>query len=173
MSEYGLGSVNAQLKVFIGNVPNLPQYRQLDTIVGVSDGELAMIGNELGNGWRKVFNVYAKLVHGMITCGYQLPGKHEKWQDYRDRTLLRDNSQTSLLFSPPVLDTPGLKLVMGKGYAGQVIENLSAHMLDNHFAVFKQAQLIVCPYFDYRQLSNEKIETLIGLINSQFEAYLP
>ena len=36
--------------------------------------------------------------------------------------------------------------------------------LNEHFAISEQHKLIVCPYLDYRQLSNARIEQLIGLV---------
>jgi hypothetical protein len=38
--------------------------------------------------------------------------------------------------------------------------------LDNDFAINRSLKIIVCPYFDYRQLSNIKIERLAELIVS-------
>jgi hypothetical protein len=37
--------------------------------------------------------------------------------------------------------------------------------LDDEFAIDKEHNLIVCPYFDYRQLSNNKIIRSIAIIN--------
>ena len=36
--------------------------------------------------------------------------------------------------------------------------------IDEEFALDKSQNLVVCPYFDYRQLSNVKIEKLVSLL---------
>ena len=58
---------------------------------------------------------------------------------------------------------------MGKGFADQVLVDANAKgliltWLDNDFAINPDIGLIVCPYFDYRQLSNIKIESLAELM---------
>jgi len=37
-------------------------------------------------------------------------------------------------------------------------------VVDNDFSVNREQRIIVAPYFDYRQLSNKKLEVLMGLI---------
>jgi len=85
---------------------------------------------------------------------------------------LQAQSKTALLFSAPKL-TPNKEIVhiiCGKGYAKALINSgkLEANLLwlDEEFAIDKENKLIVCPYFDYRQLSNIKIERLAGFLQS-------
>jgi hypothetical protein len=57
---------------------------------------------------------------------------------------------------------------MGKTYAKSLLSSgaldLELIWLNNEFAINHSQRLIVCPYFDYRQLSNVKIERLAELI---------
>jgi hypothetical protein len=59
---------------------------------------------------------------------------------------------------------------MGKTYAKQSLPVLAIEplvnlqWLDADFAVDPEHGIIVCPYFDYRQLSNSKIDRLVDLI---------
>jgi hypothetical protein len=61
-------------------------------------------------------------------------------------------------------------IICGKGHAkalinsGKLVDNLV--WLDDEFAIDRENKLIVCPYFDYRQLSNIKIERLAYLLQS-------
>jgi len=59
---------------------------------------------------------------------------------------------------------------MGRTYAKSLVNSqlLTAPLtwLDDEFAINKEARVIVCPYFDYRQLSNIKIVRLAQLMKS-------
>lgn len=184
----GLGDNNALLKVYMANQPS---YTFLNTdkptdigIAALTKGEIYLAGQACGNGWRKVFNVYAKFVFalsspliGDCTC-------YAKWQDYRDHLLLQAQSKTALLFTPPVFSNTlapanSIHIVMGKTYAKTLLNN---HLLGNpdnmiclndEFAINLKHRIIVCPYFDYRQLSNIKIMYLVNLIQSQLPLKLP
>ena len=56
-------------------------------------------------------------------------------------------------------------IIAGKTYAAQ-LPLLPLTWLDNYFAINKEARLIVAPYPDYRQLSNERIARLITLMQA-------
>jgi hypothetical protein len=95
------------------------------------------------------------------------------WQLYRDNYLLQSGSGTALLFSPPSLyveeKNKPIQIIMGRTYAKQLINqgDITEPLtwLNDEFAIGKQSRIIVCPYFDYRQLSNLKITYLTQLIN--------
>ena len=53
---------------------------------------------------------------------------------------------------------------MGKTYANKLGLAEQALWLNEFFAINKTTNTIVCPYFDYRQLSNIKISQLANLI---------
>ncbi len=159
----GLGSANAWLRVYVEKRPNLTQFQALDTLSPLLPGELTHIGQECGNGWRKLFNTYAKLCMALGLCD-------APWQAFRDEHLLQANSQTQLLFNQPDLSKPGVHIIAGRTFAKKLLENpeFEANLvwLDDEFAIDAQHSLIVCPYFDYRQLSNIKLARLVTLIQS-------
>ena len=146
------------------------EYQQLTLISPVTSGEISAINTACGNGWRKVFNVYAKLLYALDNKYFNFSALAPTWQNYRDSFLLQHNSQTTLLFSPPQPPTnkESLHIICGKTYAKHLLATgqLAANFiwLDDEFAIDKARNLIVCPYFDYRQLSNSKIEKLACLL---------
>lgn len=190
--DAGLGVNHARINVYIANRPNYQDLSLLNTMRPFCTGDIEALNRQCGNGWRKVFNVYAKLVFAwrsadpvLDTC---LPGAGcASWQVYRDKVLLQKDSQTALLFSPP-LPQQGLPncgngcaddaitgtihnayhIIMGRTYAKSLVQtaglNLTWH--GEEFAIDQSARTVVCPYFDYRQLSNIKIIRLVELLKS-------
>ena len=165
-----LGDQNAAFKVYMANKPNFDFGVNDHLIHALQKGDIYACGQACGNGWRKVFNVYAKLVYAAalplldsqnFTC----------WQDYRDGLLLQASSNTSLHFPSPNIDFEANKasivhLIMGRTYAKTLDCAPKLHWLDEEFAIHYAKRIIVCPYFDYRQLSNIKIVRLVALINA-------
>ena len=157
----GLGVTNANIQVYIENIPPLAHYQTLKALVVMSAGEINTIAQQTGNHWRKIFNVYAKLCHQID------PGCATSWQQFRDNELLQAHSHQALLFSPPVLtniEQQHITLIMGRTYAAKLGAAELCHWISPDFAINASKKLIICPYFDYRQLSNIKIEQLTGLI---------
>ena len=128
------------------------------------NGELIReINSACGNGWRKVFNVYAKWQYPLAKqLGWTMP--YDSWQSYRDNLLLTGHDNTALYFTPPPTTSTGLSLIMGRTYAKSLGYAEQADWLTPDFGVIKQQRTIITPYFDYRQLTNEKIAFLITLI---------
>jgi hypothetical protein len=168
--EFGLGDPFAQFKIYIANRPEFSDFPSLDFVNPLRLGEIHGIGQACGNGWRKVFNVYAKLVFALNTHDMVSLQGAQSWQRFRDHALLQNASNTSLLFSPP--QTPEftasnnhvVHIIMGKTYAKSLNLPHSLKWLDHEFALDLDNNLLVCPYFDYRQLSNIKIIRLVELI---------
>jgi len=162
MHEIGLGNSNAQLGVYIENIPNLPEYLQLDCCQPLKKHEIFSIVEQTGNHWRKIFNVYAKLIFELSDPNY------DTWQNFRDNELLQQHSNQKLIFTPPVLDAKPIKkqihLVLGKTYASKLALSEKCQWLSAEFAINTEHRLIISPYFDYRQLSNIKISQLCRLI---------
>jgi len=168
-TQIGLGDFNAPLRVYVANRPPLDEYLYLDEVRLMRKGEIKKIADLTGNHWRKLFNVYAKFV-------YELQGESlaavgvASWQEYRDQSLLQSGSDLTLLFSKPdlsALEGGALHIVMGKGFALDL--GLPPLVwLNEHFAINKEQRIIVCPYFDYRQLSNVRIKFLVDLIVKEF-----
>ena len=172
MRNIGFGDSDFNFAVYIENKPNVLEYQSLSTVEPLANGEINVINQACGNGWRKVFNVYAKLLYSLDKEYFDFSKQLPTWQDYRDKDLLQAQSQTALLFSAPRLDQNKeiVHIICGKGHAKALISNgnLNTNLvwLDEEFAIDSKNKLIVCPYFDYRQLSNIKIERLANLLRS-------
>lgn len=146
------------------------EYQHLSSLLPVISGEVSSINSACGNGWRKIFNVYAKLLYALDKNYFDFSTFATTWQNYRDSFLLQHKSKTALLFSPPQpsANEKTLHIICGKTYARQLLASnqITANFdwLDDEFAIDKAQNLIICPYFDYRQLSNCKIEKLSTLL---------
>ena len=165
---FGLGDPYAQFNVYIGNRPHFSEYANLDCVNPLSAGEIYGIGQACGNGWRKVFNVYAKLVFALNAENIVSIQGAQSWQSFRDHVLLQSSSNTSLLFSTLHIaehkDSNIVHIIMGKTYAKSLHLPQSLRWLDHEFAIDIESKVLICPYFDYRQLSNIKIIRLVELI---------
>jgi len=190
MTNIGFGDSDFNFAVYIANKPNMLEYQDLDGVTALVEGEINVINQACGNGWRKVFNVYAKLLYALDKKSFDYSTKAATWQDYRDKYLLQNKSKTALLFSAPQLVTnksisnnivvnntiannritnkDTVHIICGKGHAKALISSgkLKTNLvwLDDEFAIDNDNRLIVCPYFDYRQLSNIKIERVAALL---------
>ena len=153
-----MGSPGYEIAVYIANRPPLPEFEQLSILRPIKPGEIASIAERTGNHWRKVFNVYAKLAYQLDSQSYT------SWQQLRDESLLQSGSRYALLFTPPDLGASNIHLVAGKTYAQDLGISEQLFYADHHFARNVAQKLIQCPYFDYRQLSNQRIDTLVSLI---------
>lgn len=155
----GLGDAAYRLAFCIANRPLLDHYPALNSIQPLAPGELRHIVANTSNHWRKLFSVYAKFLYALG------PQSHwpARWQDYSDSHLLQAGSGTALLFTPPPLDGQRLHIIAGKTWAA-ALDLPPLEWQDAHFAVNAAHKLIVSPYLDYRQLSNERIERLAQLV---------
>ena len=161
--DIGLGELSADIVVCIGNRPPLIEYEALTAVQPVQAGEVAKIAVQTGNHWRKIFNIYAKLMFELK------PGDYATWQDYREQALLQEGSKTCLLFSDPktLIDQNScIVLIAGKTYAQEL--GLFDQCVETQYGIYKHghANVLVTPYFDYRQLSNLKLSFLVQQIKS-------
>jgi len=162
----GFGCPNFNFAIYIANQPKMSEYQNLGSVSPLTQGEIYAIGQACGNGWRKIFNVYAKLLFALNNKDFDYCKNSLTWQKYRDDYLLQNSYQTALLFSPPVLNehSDTLHIICGKTYAKELVNSSKLKVqltwLDDEFAIDEVNNLIVCPYLDYRQLSNIKIERL-------------
>lgn len=148
------------------------EYQRLYEVTSLVEGEINVINQACGNGWRKIFNVYAKLLYALDKKHFHYSDKAPTWQEYRDKYLLQAKNKTALLFSAPKLmqGRDVVHIICGKGHAkglinsGKLVTKLV--WLNEEFAIDRDNKLIVCPYFDYRQLSNVKIERMAGLLQN-------
>lgn len=165
----GFGDGHPKVAVYIANRPPMDEFNHLDCVQPLRDEQINTINQACGNGWRKVFNVFAKVLFALPSEHYSFAKQAISWQSYRDNTLLQTDSRTALLFSPPQLnDQPCIHIIAGRTHAKNLLEqgllNAQLNWLDEEFAIDKANKLIVCPYFDYRQLSNIKIARLSELV---------
>ncbi|MBQ4833666.1 hypothetical protein J8L70_10475 [Pseudoalteromonas sp. MMG010] len=168
----GLGDSDFKVAVYVEKMPPMPYFQQLTTLEPISVGQIDSINQHCGNGWRKVFNVYAKVLFALPSEYYSFAKQASTWQQYRDTFLLQNNSKTALLFSSPELNNvqnkKTLHIIAGRTHAKNLLQqgvlNTQFTWLDDEFAIDKAQRVIVCPYFDYRQLSNIKIARLSGLV---------
>lgn len=172
----GLGDEKATIKYYIRNRPPLPIYQELSYVMPLKNAEIAHICLETGNHWRKIFNVYAKLLFELA------PANFSTWQHLRDNSLLQKDSRHCLLFSAFKLPETKVKapeqnhklhIILGKGYADELGLSEKCTWLSQDFAINERLGVIICPYFDYRQLSNQKITQLVGLIRQLSKPNLP
>jgi len=183
----GLGDSQFSFAVYIANQPAMEEYQSLTQLKAIQHGDIYAIGQACGNGWRKVFNVFAKLLYALNKNDFNFSTLAPTWQQYRDQYLLQANSGTALIFSPPQL-TPStlaysevhavktLHIICGRTYAKQLINEgkliTKLFWLDGEFAVDIEQGVIVCPYFDYRQLSNIKIQRLSTMLSAAIKEKL-
>lgn len=178
INEIGLGDGNHQFVIYLENTPPLAEYNELTNLCAVTKGEIDYINQNCGNGWRKVFNVYAKVLFALNNKVFSYQEQADCWQDYRDKYLLQADSGTAMLFSAPkdiksCQQPTAIRLITGRSYAKKLSllsEDTLGYKLqftwfDQEFAIDCAQRIIVCPYFDYRQLSNIKIAHLVKLID--------
>ena len=120
----GLGNSDAHLIFYTKNRPPLSIYQDLSCVKPMVNNEITHICHETGNHWRKIFNVYAKLLFELAPKGFS------SWQQLRDNSLLQATSGHCLLFSPPNLSTDKsdrkLHIILGKSYAEQLGTQIGA-----------------------------------------------
>jgi hypothetical protein len=175
VSEVGFGDVNFSIAVYIANKPNMQEYQELHKLTPLLSDEINFINQSCGNGWRKVFNVYAKVLYALDKDLFSFSKLAPTWQLYRDKYLLQTGSKTALVFNEPQLfnainHSKIIHIICGRTYAKSLIKEneflTNLMWLDDEFAIDKGMNVVVCPYFDYRQLSNVKIERLSRLITT-------
>ncbi|WP_281544366.1 hypothetical protein [Grimontia sp. SpTr1] len=172
MSHYAFGDSSASLHVYVEKSPPCEELwgeaPESGHVKALQEGDIKSLGNIGGNGWRKVFNVYAKLLFTFPESSPFKPSSFSSWQDFRDQALLQSQSGTSLLFGDWDVEENarqgGIHIIAGRTHALKLGLSEQCVWLDNEFAKHTTLPIFICPYFDYRQLSNVKIERLVGLI---------
>lgn len=167
--QIGLGDPKAQLRVYVAKRPSIQEYQALAEVQPLQRGEITLINQACGNGWRKLFNVYAKLLFALPAPLFSYTAQAQSWQQFRDQQLLQAGSDTALLFSPPPLSPIDntIHIIAGRTWAKELVNQglpLQLQWLNAEFAIDKALRVLVCPYFDYRQLNNEKIGYLVQLM---------
>jgi hypothetical protein len=166
MNPIGFGAADSEINFYIANRPPIDDYPEQQDLHGLAAGELTYIVKHTSNHWRKVFNVYAKLLFDWYRLQNR-PALPNSWQEYRDLELFQPHSREALLFSPPQFNEglATIHIIAGKTYAAHL--NLPPLIwLDSYFAINAEHRLIIAPYPDYRQLSNERIGRLIEIMKA-------
>lgn len=164
LQQAGFGPSNPSIIFYIANRPPLDHYENLATMQPLGKGELGFIVQNCSNHWRKVFNVFSKFLFSLEWGNVK---QFRSWQDYRDSALLQSNCLAALIFSEPF--SPGsnsVHIIAGKTYAAALHLPFTLTWLDSYFAINREHRCIVCPYLDYRQLTNERIAQLVLLVRS-------
>jgi hypothetical protein len=163
--ELGFGNAQGSIKVYIEHRPPMEEFAELNRVLPIDRHTIERINQAGGNHWRKIFNVLAKLMHGLSPSGCF------NWQEYRDKRLLTTQDNLCLLFNKPTLlkssllaSQDAVKIIAGKGYAQRCVSAQLWQWVSPRFAVIPEQRLIVSPYLDYRQLSNERLAHLQQLI---------
>ena len=179
LSQPGVGDATARLRIYVAKAPPMAEFAALAACVSLLPGQIDQIYRHCGNGWRKVFNVYAKLVWALPAPWQPDLQGAQSWQQWRDRVLLQAGSATALFFGQngfaPAefdVDARALHIIAGRQHArdllaqGLLPDALTGGLvwLDEEFAVARRLRLLVCPYLDYRQLSDVKISRLVQLV---------
>ncbi|MFT7559639.1 MAG: hypothetical protein ACI93R_001551 [Flavobacteriales bacterium] len=160
--DIGFGGKKFTLAFYIANRPPIDHYQTLVHRQALAPGELEHIVKNCSNHWRKVFNVMAKFLFELRT---DIREDFSSWQNYRDEALLQHDSHEALLFSKPDFNRPNcIHIICGKSHAQNLQLPFQPTWIDTHFAIHDST--IICPYLDYRQLSNERIGTLVDLVES-------
>ena len=164
----GFGDPQAEIIVYIANRPPIADYELRQDIMAMRAGEVESIARLTGNHWRKVFNVYAKFLYELDQQTFT------SWQVLRDQQLLMADSKQALLFNHQLPSLALLEkgyplkssvhIITGKTYANTFEIKDHFIWINESFAISEKYRVIVCPYFDYRQLSNTKIEFLVSLV---------
>lgn len=134
-----LGNSNPRLTVYIPHEP-----AGLDACV--ADPCVSSLLAHNSNHWRKIVTLAAKVA-----------APDDDWRDFRDRHFF---DQVALVFAPAIEQTSGWHWIGGKENQNRLgLANISATPLpgtDDLF-VIPEHKLLLTPYPDYRQLSNEKV----------------
>lgn len=165
MSEVGFGCNHYRIAFYVENAPLYSHFASPQSLIALPKGAIKEIGTTCGNGWRKQFNVFAKFLYALHPSVFDGREKEITWQQYRDNHLLQQNSSTALLFSPPDLNKENvLHIIAGRSYAKKLLTKgiLETELtwLNQEFAFNFEDKVLICPFLDYRQLSNIKIDFL-------------
>ena len=67
MQQVGFGDTDSQICIYIEHSPKFSEFCEPSKLVPLPIGAIDIIANACGNGWRKIFNVYAKFAFQFAT----------------------------------------------------------------------------------------------------------
>ncbi|MZR63930.1 hypothetical protein [Alcanivorax sp. DP30] len=142
-----LGNPDARLVLYLPHRP-----AGLDSFAHAPSAEVIVAANS--NHWRKIINLLAKVVSPVA----------DDWRAFRDSRLF---NEAALCFAPEVGGQEGWHWIAGQAnrerFAGFECQ---ARTLpdDTGIAVDWPRKLLLSPYPDYRQLSNQRVERIRALL---------
>jgi len=160
MPFQGLGAPQAKFIVYCANTP-ITALLIADTITPICYHDIEQINSNNGNGWRKIFNVYAKLLFEINPLEFQ------SWQDLRNEFLLQSHCDHQLVLNPasiPTKDANTIQILMGKTFASSHINAIDIQWMNPFMGKVINKNIYITPYFDYRQFSNAKIKKFVRLL---------
>ncbi|MEX1215631.1 hypothetical protein [Saccharospirillum sp.] len=168
LTATGFGDPSPLLVVCAPHRPPSVELEYSKSISPLSGDDLHQLIQAGGNHWRKIFNLYAKLLHGLLPL-------EPDWKSCREQRLLRSGAACALVFEQLWTPKPGqLCLVMGQTYGRSLGWLASDQVLpaEHPFVQHPEQTVIVTPYFDYRQLSNARLAILVNQIRSHHPHWL-
>lgn len=160
----GFGHCQPKWVLHIANRPELDEF-QHSNFRTLKTGEAAEVIKQTSNHWRKVFSIMAKISFALFNT------ECETWQEYRDTKLLTSEGFEALNYQPYSNNTKHdyFSIVAGFTYAETQLNLDNFYPVDGDIKIlFKPDETVaVTPYFDWRQLTNEKLDKLITLMKNQ------
>jgi len=154
MTFQGFGASQTNFIVYCANTPQTTLLAP-NTITPICYEDIEKINAENGNGWRKIFNVYAKLLFEIN------PLEFKSWQALRNNYLLQSHCNHQLILNPTDIsanDDDTIQILMGKTFALTHFKENDIQWIDSSMGKVHNTNIFITPYFDYRQFSNAKIE---------------
>ena len=149
MQSIGVSREKAKV-IFILPTPPKGQYR-LNKDSELSEVAVENIISQDGNHWRKILTIMAKL-----SCNT------DDWRNYRDNELLTQHERIEFK-TPMQFNADKTYFLCGQAMQQNVTEQTSLHgwqALNKKGSLLVKANLILCPYLDYRQFPNTDIEAV-------------
>ncbi|BCE00968.1 DUF6942 family protein [Marinicellulosiphila megalodicopiae] len=159
----GFGATDGTFTVYCANTPSTTA---LDPhkITPICYQDIEQINSDNGNGWRKIFNVYAKILFEINSMTFK------DWQSLRNEYLLQTHCAHSLILNPiDITKTQNVQLIMGKGFALSFFDEPDIQWITPKIAHVKLADYpntFITPYFDYRQFNNADITEFANIIKN-------
>lgn len=161
-STVGIGNSHPSWVLHMANRPELEAF-QHEVFRQLKQGEAADVISQTSNHWRKVFSIMAKISFALFDTGC------DTWQQYRDTKLLTEQGYEAIYWQPYSAQTATeLSLICGFTYAETQTElaRLLPHIEQPKLLMAESKDLIVTPYFDWRQLNNETLSHLVKVMKS-------
>ena len=143
--------------VFI--LPNAPEVPAREVKQGVHRPvDVSAVVAINGNHWRKILTLAAKL----------MAPEAEQWRSFRDSSAFE---ALGFCFDPDLMRTEQLPrqqrvFVVGKALQAQLPIHPKATPLDERQDIWCYQQWVWCPYLDYRQFSNARVDALRHRLNA-------